>query len=415
MIESNESKLNKGCRLTGMNFIETRSNSSTLILFLSISLLILLFIGQNQVVEPGSLLYWFIVLPALLIPLTKLNTIACTVFLKTWPILLMVLFAALWGLMKQDIQVVFRLVLFLLVLSWLEVSDLTIKVKTLSLLYIGAIFIAILVYSYSDINHWGLLPGTTDRLYGIWRVSFFPNIANTGFVSLFIFMVCTKDKETLYNNKLVVCLALYFTVFSFVRSAVISLVVYVVLRWLFSRIKNYKLLFMYSLIAALILNIVVGYAGEVIHHLQSIPLINRLLLRGEHALTQHEIYVQMYRPWVWKNQWNIFIHSPFWMGVGAYDFNDYISSGLRSVHAKETDSVSLLLGMLASYGLPALLFFYYIINKCYQSAVKLDIWACSIFPIIIFICMQWGSIFHPACATFILFFLILLRGKKAFI
>lgn len=398
-----------------MHLMDNKSNNFALIVFLNISFFILLFIGQNEVVVRGSTIYWLILLPALLLPLTKFNYIICNFFLKTWPILLMFVITLVWGLMKQDTQVIFRLALFLLVLSWLEVSDVTIKVKTLSFIFICAIFIASIIYLCTEINHWGLLPGTTDENYGVWRVSFFPNIANTGFFSLFIFMVCTKDKETFSRNKFIVCLSLYFTIFSFVRSAVISLAVYLILRFLFKNIKNYKLLFLYSVLAALVLNVVVGYAGEIIHMLQSSPIISRFFLRGEHSLSQQDIYVQMYRPWVWKNQWNIFINSSYWMGEGSYNFNNYISASIRGVGLAETDSVSLLLGMLASYGLPALLFFYYIVNKCYQSAINLDAWACSIFPIIIFICMQWGSIFHPACATFIIFFLILVRGKKAFV
>lgn len=261
----------------------------------------------------------------------------------------------------------------------------------------------------------GIIPGATDKEYGIWRVSFFPNIANTGFLSLFVFMVCTKDKETFLKNKFVVFLSLYFLICSFVRSAIISLVVYLALNFLFTYLKNKKALFLCSTLTALTLNILTGYAVKILQSLQSMPLINRFLLRGEDSLTSHDIYVQMYRPWVWKNQWSIFVNSPYWMGEGLYNFNDYISSSLRGVDFEETDSVSLLLGLLASYGLPALLFYYYLLKKNYNNAMNLDTWACAIFPIIIFICMQWGSIFHPACFTFVIFFLVLLRGEKAFI
>lgn len=398
-----------------MNDINDTQSNKSLLIFLLISLFVLLTVQQLEVIERGSMKYLLIVIPSLILPFTKIQYIITNVFIKTWPIFLMVLITLFWGIYKHDIQAVYRLVLYLLVLSWLEVSSLTLKVKTLSNIYIMCVVFAIIICFFSDVNEWGLLPGTTNPGNGAWRVSFFPNIANTGFISLFMFMLCTKDKNTFMNNKFIVFLSLYFVVFSFVRSAIISLLVYLMLKVLFNNLKNIKLLFLISVLVAIGLNIVIGYSVEIIHSLQSLPLVDRFLLRGEHALSNHDIYVQMYRPWVWKNQWNIFINSPYLMGEGFYNFNDFIPASLREQGVSESDAVSLLLGMLASYGLPAFLFYYYLLSKNYNNAVNLDAWACSIFPIIIFICMQWGCIFHPSCATFIIFFLVLVRGENAFV
>lgn len=390
-------------------------DNKPLLYFLIISLLLLLFTRQLEVIEPGSIKYYLIIIPALIFPLTKIQYISCNLFIKTWPLLLMVIITITWGAVKHDISAVYRLVLYLFILSWLEVSSLKLKVKTLSRVFLSLIAISIFIYLCSDINYWGLVPGTTSGEQGVWRVSFFPNIANTAFLSLFIFMICTKDKETFRNNKFVVGLSLYFIIFSFVRSAVISLIVYLILRFVFQYVKNVRVLFLLSIVFALTLNLVVGYSTEIIHAIQSSSLVDRLLLRGESNLTNQEIYVQMYRPWVWKQQWSIFINSPYLMGEGLYNFNDFISNSLRGEGVVESDEVSLLLGMLASYGISALLFYYYLLNKNYLNALKLDTWACSIFPVIIFICMQWGCIFHPACAIFVIFFLILVRGKNVFI
>lgn len=398
-----------------MNDIKINRSNILLLTFLIISLFVMMFIRQDEVVERLSFKYFLIMLPALLFPFTRMQAITYNFFFRTWPLLLMFLIAVFWGLYKNDLHSILRLGLFLLILSWLEVNSLVLKVKTLSRTYIFFVVVAIFVQIFSDLNPWGILPMTTDSQYGIWRVSFFPNIANTGFLSLFIFMVCTRDKETLLNNKFVVALSLYFIIFSFVRSAIISLLAYLMLQFIFRYVKNIKTLFILSLLATLALNIIVGYASVIIELIQSVPLVNRFFLRGEHALSHHDIYVQMYRPWVWKHQWSIFINSPFWMGEGTYNFNDFIGASLRGKDYEETDSVSLLMGLLASYGLPTVLFYYYLLEKNFLNAVRLDSWACAIFPIIIFICMQWGSIFHPACATFIIFFMILLKGQKAFV
>lgn len=398
-----------------MNDIKINRDNRQLLIFLFISLFVLMLVRQDEVVERLSFKYLLIMLPAVLLPLTRIPAISYNLFFRTLPLLLMLLITFIWGMVHNDLHSVFRLSLFLLILSWLEANSLVLRVKTLAHIYIFFVIVAAFVNVFTDLNPWGIVPMMTAPEYGIWRVSFFPNIANTGFLSLFIFMVCTRDKQTFLDNKLVVALALYFIIFSFVRSAVISLMVYLILHFIFSRIKNAKTLFILSILAALALNIIVGYASVIIELIQSAPLVNRFFLRGEHALSHHDIYVQMYRPWVWKNQWNIFINSPYLMGEGIYNFNDYIGASIRGKNFEETDSVSLYLGLLASYGLPALLFYYYLIKKNILNALQLDGWACAIFPIIIFIGMQWGSIFHPACATFIIFFMILLKGKNAFV
>lgn len=394
-----------------MNELNGIQNNKALVTFLFISLGSLLFIGQLDIIERGSFKYFLILLPAIIFPFTRLSYIVCTFFIKTWPIFLMFLLTLVWGIYRHDLHSLNRILLFLVVLSWLELSDITLKVKTITKIYVYIVLGASLLYLCSTINGWALLPGGN----GIWRVSFFPNIANTAFVSLFIFILCTKDKQTFMDNKFAACLSLYFIVFSFVRTAIISLIVYSVFQFCFKNIKSTKLLFLYSILMALFINVLVGYSIEIIHSLQSIPLLSRFLLRGQQGLSNHDIYVQMYRPWVWSNQWNIFINSPHLMGEGIYNFNDFISESLRAKGVEESDSVSMLLGLLASYGLPALLFYYYLLSKNFYNAMRLDVWASSIFPLIIFIGMQWGCVFHPASAIFVLFFLILIRGQKAFV
>lgn len=141
-----------------MNEIRTIQNSKTLVLFITLSILVLLFIKQDEVVERNSIAYWLILLPALFLPLTKLQEVTYNIIFKTWPLLLMFFIALIWSLFSNDTHILFRLSLFLIVLSWLEINSLTIKVKTLSSIYIMAILIAIFVYMFSDINHWGDYP-----------------------------------------------------------------------------------------------------------------------------------------------------------------------------------------------------------------------------------------------------------------
>ncbi len=395
-----------------MEFVALKSKTQ-LIHYLIITLSILLFIGQNDIVEPGSVMYWGVLLPAILIPFINFRDLVYSSLIKLWPILLMVLLTFASSLFKEHQHVTFRLLLLLWMLSWLSLNDLIIRVKTLSNIYIVTILVSIIVYMLFDFNHWSVFPGTILQGNSMWRVSFFPNIANTAFFSLFIFMVCTKDRETYKRNKFVVWVSLYFIIFSFVRTANISLALYLLLSFLFKKIENNKLLFIYSILAAIIVNIVIAYSVNLIHMLQSLPIIDKFLLRGEHTLTHKDIYIQLYRPWVWGQQWHIFTNSSFLMGEGVYDFSQLTASDINGPEARD-DSVSLLLGMLAQYGLPTLLFYYYLLKNHYKNAMALDKWSCTIFPIIIFIAMQWGCVFHPAGVFFAMYFLILIKGKKAF-
>lgn len=398
-----------------MNDILKIQSKKSFITFILISLLVLLFIRQDEMVSVGSIKYWLIILPPLLLALVNFQSIILNICTKTLPILLMVILSCAWYIFLGQNQGLNRLVLFLLMFALLQLDDAKIKVKALSYIYVIAILFSILIYFNMDINKWGLIPGTTTNGLSVWRVSFFPNIANSAFYSLFMFIVYTKDKETFLENKGMACLSLYFTLFSFVRCALVSLVLYLFLYAFFKKIKSSKALFLYSILAAILVNIIIVFSSDIIYAMQSLPYIDRILLRGEQTLSEQAIYVQMYRPWVWNEQWNIFVNSPWFMGEGVYDFNALKTSHIRGIDYEESDSVSLLLGMLAAYGLLVIFFFYFILKKNFHNAMALDKWACAIFPVIIFIGMQWGVIFHPATPMFLMYFLILFQGKKAFI
>lgn len=388
-----------------------------LVLYLTVSFFVLLFIGQSVNVERGTVLYFLILLPPFIFPLTKLHYIVCNFVYKLWPVLLLLIIALIWGLKKHDLNAIPRLALFLFILSWLEISSLKIRIKTLSYIYLGLIASSLLIaVIIPNLNIWGLIPGSTmaDGIY-VWRISFFPNIATTAFLSLFMFFLTTKDKETFTNNKFVTLVAIYFVIFSFVRTAVIAMFAYCFIYYFFSKMKNKSWLFILSCFAALILNYIVAFSAQIMYHLQTIPMINRFLLRGYHNLSEQDIYIQMYRPWLWKQQITIFLNSPLWMGMGMYDFGQLNLSIDGGKTIEGNDSVSLLLGLLATYGISAILIYFYILYKNFKNSCDLDSWACAIFPIIIFISMQWGSIFHPASGLFVLYFLSLIKGKKGFL
>jgi hypothetical protein len=65
------------------------------------------------------------------------------------------------------------------------------------------------------------------------------------------------------------------------------------------------------------------------------------------------------------------------------------------------------------YGLPSLFFAGYVVHELARLARARDAWGCACFPGILFMLMNWGSVFHPTNAFFVLFFLILTRGASA--
>ncbi|KTD82742.1 O-antigen ligase family protein [Legionella waltersii] len=384
-------------------------------LFLLISLFTLITIGQNEVVEIGSVKYLMILIPVFLVSIVMFQEIFFSIIFRAWPLMLMVLVVLVWGCINNNIHSSFRLILFLLMISWLEINSTKLKIKALFKIYFLLVCLSFFVYFCTDISPWSVIVGTSNDEFGDWRVSFFPNIANTAFLSLFVFILCTKDIETLKQNKFICALSLYFVIFSYVRTALLCLILYATLYLLLRKIKNKWILFLLSLLATALFTLFIGYSQLIIYKFKDLTIVSKFFLRGQTNLSTHDIYVQMYRPWVWKNQWEIFKNSPYFMGRGIYNFNDYISSGFRGKGFEETDSVSFLLGLLSSYGLSALIFYYYMLKKNYFNAAQSDAWACTVFSLIIFISMQWGTIFHPSSAFFALYFLVLIKGKKAFI
>ncbi|WP_204350396.1 hypothetical protein, partial [Klebsiella pneumoniae] len=70
----------------------------------------------------------------------------------------------------------------------------------------------------------------------------------------------------------------------------------------------------------------------------------------------------------------LFLKSVFWMGQGSNLARDAASSILNVGQAR-SDSVSLPTRLLATYGLPALAFFWFIVERCYSHIKANDIWA----------------------------------------
>lgn len=394
--------------------MDATSNFAMLV-FVVFTLLVTLSISQQVVPEVGSLVYWLLVIPSLLCPLLNLRDIARTAF--TWPSILLVwmlAMAGIWHIAVGDAQSVLRVILMVLVLVWISGENARLRTKDVALIYLMVVLAGVFIYLTFNTNKWGPLPWLTVPEFGQWRVSFYPNIAYTASLSLFVFFVLSMDMQTLKRYGLVAALALYFTVTSFVRTALIGLALYLLMRLLLARMKSPLAIFLVAGGSAVLINVAIALSPAIVVLIQDWPFISRLFLHGDKGLEIHEVYVHLYRPWIWSQHLQIFLDSPFLMGWGNFDFHALKTEVLRGA-LDWSDAVSMPSRLLASHGLPVLLFFGFAFAQLANRARERDLWACACFAPLVLFTMQWGSIFHPSDPMFLLYFLLLTRGKGGFV
>ncbi|MDC8758875.1 hypothetical protein [Janthinobacterium fluminis] len=391
-----------------------RRRNVALLLYLIISLLISMTISQEETPELGSLSYWLLVGAAGLLPFANAASVLRALLGHARPLLLFGLLGGAWHLAAGDMRAVLQLGLMVWVLAWLCCERVHVSTEDLVRLYVVLLAIGVAMWLTTDLNRWGILPATTAEEYGIWRVSFFPNIANTAILSLAMVLLLTRNAALARAHPVVLCIALYFVIFSFVRTALIALALYAAMRWWLGRRRRSAAgMCAAALLLAVGVNAALATSAYAIEYLQQFPLISRLFLRGESGLSVDEIFQQLYRPWLWWQHWNLFSTSPSLMGWGAFDFVDMQLEELN-VGTTPAGNEALLTRLLATYGLPSLFFLYFLGARLHRAAKSRDLWACACFPPIILLMMQWGNIYHPTDANGSLFLLMLLHGSAAF-
>lgn len=430
-----------------------------IILFVSFSLFLSLFIGQEQIVAKGSSLYWALVIPAILLPAIRLRQTLSSLFLGSLrPIAIMGIVACVWLIISGDFSVLPALFLIVWVAGWAARDEAVLSSQALISVFL--VFYAMgIVKFYSqepysnyawmqsefvdtpaaqpnaqpdapyssgetvlpdqrrdglNINAWGILPHETAPTYGVWRVSATPNIVTSGILSLILVSVVFCRFSFSYLKILALGIALYFTVFSFVRSANIGIAIFLLSMILFSFASRYKLgirlIFAYFLVFFAVISIWI--APHVVYNFQNYEVVSRLLLRGQSSLTMDDIYRQVYRPWLWSQHLQLFLSSDFLMGRGSDIFVSALDSSINLGHQR-SDSVSFPTRLLATYGLPALGFLWYICERCYHHARVNDVWAISMLSVFFWLMMTWGSVFHPSNAIFVLAIMFINKGSQA--
>lgn len=384
------------------------------LVFIAFSVAVSLQYPQTTSDEQTFLQYLTYIVPAVAIPLARpLHLLAAFGGRAAWLLALYVP-AASWQLIHGDYAALNQITLLVLVYTWYVTSPVRILRQDLYLIFLLALGAGVFIELFTTLNEWGLVPGTSTYPGSGMRVSFFPNIAFTGFLSLAAFMVLTMDDWKPLLRRPIAWVVTYFLVFSFVRTVTASVIIYVpLMALLHARRRSPMLLFWAPLLTAVVTNLFIAYSPLIFQALQSVPVISTLFLRGEVGLNDYEIYQQFFRPWLWEQHWAQFTSSPWLMGLGYFDFNANVAQDLVVGH-EYTDSVSLPTRMLAQFGLPTLFFVGFLLACLWNRAKAADYWACAAFPIVVLGLLQWGTMFHPTSGFGALLFLMMVKGRAAF-
>ncbi|MBL0914180.1 MAG: hypothetical protein IBJ13_01255 [Sphingopyxis sp.] len=368
-------------------------------------------VSQDYADEPGSIRYYLFVVPvgiaALCRPLSLMNAVGG----KSLLIVIMAFVSSAYFLLIGDISAAMQVTLLGLGTIWFCVDKVRFIDRDLTRIYVAAVVVGAIVWILTDFNRWGLIPGTTDAAYGIWRVSFFSNIAFTAFFSLFLILILTRQgfRQINWRNPILL-LAIYFTIFSFVRTALICLVLYVASFWILSKLKRPGEMFLFALSVAIAANLFIAFSASIFDLLQNVPVISRLFLRGETQLTEFEIYQQLYRPWLWGEHLKLAWSSPNFMGWGSIPFTELVQDSIFDYGLETGDSVSLLTRLLAENGVMGLFYWVFLIVCLRDLAARGDRWGCAIFPVVITAMMQWGSMFHVSDPMALLYTGLVVKG-----
>lgn len=394
-----------------------RSRNYGLLVFAYVSIAISMSVSQYENVPPGSLRYWALISIALLVPMLDLGALVRAMVGVARPLMILAIGAIVWWFLLGDPTAVKRLVLLVWIVTWLCSTRAVLQVNDVVRLYFFALILGVLVLFFTDLNEFSLIPGRANPDLGELRVSFFPNVANTGVLSLCLFLILTKNAQTAWRYRYVLALVTYFLVFSFVRTAFVAAAVYLLSRWLIGRIAsgNSRRMFIVSVAVTCAICLGIAFSASILFAAQDLPLVASLFLRGESGIPIERIEYQLYRPWLWAQQWNLFWTSPYLMGWGSTDFMTLVSKTEEVMGGKlvSAGTESLPLRLLVEYGVLGLLFVYFLFKRLASLSSQKDEWACACFPALFTLIMTWG-VFHPSDIVFVLFMMILTKGTAGY-
>src|ERR1700730_17373153 len=145
--------------------LSSRSNF-WLLLFICNSIVMQMVLGQTDVIAPYSLVYWTLILPALVIPFWFTGELVAVFKGHGRTLFAFLICAGVFHLVRGDLRTVMQLLLLVLVMAWCACDTIRISTADLVKIFFASIVLGVLVGFGTDLNIWSLLPGNTPGEYG---------------------------------------------------------------------------------------------------------------------------------------------------------------------------------------------------------------------------------------------------------
>lgn len=327
------------------------------------------------------------------------------------PLLLLIAVATVVSVGRGDLASIRSTGLMVLTLLWLGGTRSWLRLATLNIYFLASIVVGG-IWFLLGLSDYGLLPGQyadgADR--GIeWRVSLFPFVPESGFLALVVLLVNQVHGRG-WSRICICALALYFVVFSGMRSALIALLlceIYVALnsKRCGTRARKAQLVI---LIVTFVGAIVASYAAPLMPILPGGVIGNYLFRTETFGDSDVSLSQSVYRAWLWLQHLDLFLSSPL-TGIGTFEFSSVVKESL--IEGKDdSGSESFITSWLARLGLcfgPFLVYLWVLVRRAAAAADNLKGTIVLTFGVA---SLAYGSFIVPYNFMFIVLFCYLLHG-----
>lgn len=368
--------------------------------------------NTTQILSPQAQ-YILLTVPIVLVGSTFaiLGFVNGTVKLPEWFLLAYLVGVVLVSAMRSDLLIVPSTIALVLPVCGIWALGLAPSASLLNGLLYFSIPFGALAYLIG-MNFCAIIPGFAhDQI--IWRVSIFPGPADTAYFCAPIILANIWYSKGVVLRRLSLALAVYFLLFTVIRSAAIGIGLAVIYIWLAGKPMFQTSFRRWVLITALLIAFIAMVLLPAILSLLlpadlDIPFLNQYLfhsaegIEGEQGLSE-----TMYRGWLWLQHISLYLQHPLF-GMGSYNLNDIIDEHILGPTHDYSGTESLLTGLLSRLGVVAFLLFGALLTKMHQAvkAGEHAAVACGIVAIVMMIC-------HGGIAnTYNVEFLMLMGGMN---
>lgn len=358
-----------------------------------------MFLDYGASLGHSSLQYYMIVSPIIVYSLFNINmALGKRVSSEVLSLLLFLLLALIFSIIKFDIKAVFNLLIWTLPIIIILNSKVFLSIRLVNTLFILTIVVGVFAY-HNGINVYGYLPGqsNTNLHQGLWwRVSMFPYSTPpaTAFFSIIVLVLNLLHNKIFKWKMFFMILSTYFMVLSGSRTALIAIIL-ILMILLISKLYRVKMKIPYKVLAImpLLIFFIIFFSPELMLKINfSSPFINSLIFRSIESSNSIDAILQtMNRQTVWEQYIYLYTHSPI-IGVDTVK--------LRSIGQSET----MLLSFLAWHGISVIFLLSYMYFLITNSLTDKNYLRYSLGIIFILYMITYSSFFQ----TYNFLFLLLL-------